>query len=246
VHREIKLFPDIDLLVRHLAGEFQQISRQALDHNRVINIALSGGNTPEIFFKYLAKHHIKNKINWHHVHLYWGDERCVPPDHDESNFGRTHQALLRKIELPESHVHRIQAELAPPEAIRRYEQVIRAQIGQGDTGLPIFDWIFLGLGNDGHTASIFPNSKLNTFGSSICAVSSHPQSGQKRITLQIEVINHARRVSFLVTGKAKAEVVAKVLKQPEEYPHYPATWVASKEGITEWYLDDAAAALLKI
>ena len=110
MNREIKLFPDTDLLIRHLTHDFKQVSWDRSKDNGNIHIALSGGKTPEVFFKYLAKNHIKNRINWRNIHFYWGDERCVPPDHDESNFGKAHQLLLSKIDLPESHVHRIEGE----------------------------------------------------------------------------------------------------------------------------------------
>ena len=177
--------------------------------------------------------------------MFWGDERCVPPDHRESNFGNAYKALLSKIDFPDSHVHRIEGELEPAEAIKRYERVIQENIALGKRDIPVFDWLFLGLGSDGHIASIFPNSELNSYGSSICAASAHPQSGQKRITLQLEVINNARRISFLVTGKSKAEIVARVIKHAEKYSDYPATWVKPYEGTTEWYLDNTAAMLLE-
>jgi 6-phosphogluconolactonase len=244
--REIKLFQDDDLLIRHLTSEIEQVSVQANDHHRQVHIALSGGNTPNTFFGYLAKNEIRDKIKWNNLHFYWGDERCVPPEHPESNYGMAKKTLLDTINIKASQIHRIRGELDPAEALKEYDQTIRSNIPSSSDDVPRFDWIFLGLGNDGHTASIFPNSKIRKHGSTICAVATQPKTGQRRITLQMKVINNARRVSFLVTGKSKAKVVAKVLGDAANYDSYPATRINLKDGILEWYLDEAAASHLNL
>lgn len=244
MNREIKLFQDGDLLIRHLTSEIEQVSAQSHDYNREVNIVLSGGNTPNAFFKYLAKKRIKNTIKWNNLHFYWGDERCVPPEHPESNYGMAKKTLLDKIKIDASHIHRIRGELDPAEALKDYDQEIRRNVACNSNDVPRFDWIFLGLGIDGHTASIFPESQIRKYGSTICAVATHPKTGQKRITLQMKVINNASRVSFLVSGKSKAKVVAQVLREAAKYNSYPATRVNLKEGILEWYLDEAAASQL--
>jgi 6-phosphogluconolactonase len=244
LNREIKLFQDGDLLIRHLTSEIEQVSSQAYDHNRVINIVLSGGNTPNALFKYLSKNRIRNTINWNNIHFYWGDERCVPPEHPESNYGMAQKSLLHKINIEASHIHRIQGELDPEEAVKNYDQEIRNNVPCNSDNIPRFDWVFLGLGTDGHTASLFPKSQIRKYGSMICAAATHPKTRQKRITLQLKVINNSRRVSFIVSGKSKAKVVAKVLREAAKYESYPATQIKLQNGILEWYLDEAAASHL--
>jgi 6-phosphogluconolactonase len=243
LRQEIKVFDDEALLARHLVGEFKQASIEAHRQSRVLNIALSGGNTPRIFLEYLADKHIKEEIRWSHTRLFWGDERMVPAKHPDSNYGMTVKTLLEKISIPEENVHRIFGESKSQQEVKRYAREMFDNIPTGDSAIPEFDWIFLGVGSDGHTASIFPKQKLERPYKGVCAFTTHPQSGQRRITLTMKVINNAKRVSFLVTGRSKAKIVASILNAAPKSKSYPAAQVRPADGMLDWYLDRPAASL---
>ncbi len=205
-----------------------------------INIALSGGNTPKLLFEVLAKEYT-DKIDWSKVNLFWADERCVPPDDKESNFGMTEKILLRNIPIPEENVHRIFAGGDPETEARRYSEDLERHIIIKN-GFPEFDLILLGVGDDGHTASIFPNQMELLNSNDAYAVAVHPVSRQKRITLTGKAINNADRICFLVSGKGKKKVVGEILNREGEYMKYPAANI--KRGNTVWYLDSDAARLV--
>lgn len=207
-----------------------------------VHIALSGGSTPKVLFRLLAQDY-ENQINWQRVHLYWGDERCVPPDDPESNYGMTQELLLRHIDIPMANIHRVRGEHDPKEEAKRYGEIIEAELPM-EGGYPIFDLIILGMGSDGHTASIFPNSMELLTAASTCAVAVHPDSGQKRITLTGPVINRAREVSFLVTGAGKTDKVRAIIRREGAYLNYPAAHIQPKSKHLSWFLDEAAAAEL--
>jgi len=172
-------------------------------------IALSGGSTPELLYSVLGDHFSKS-VNWENIHFFWGDERCVPAGSHESNFGMTHRSLLGKINIPASNIHRIRGEDDPAMEASRYAGEISDYTRKRD-GLPVFDLIILGLGEDGHTASIFPSEANLMESEKICEVASHPVSMQKRITLTGRIINNADKVTFLVTGRKKAVIVEKII-----------------------------------
>jgi len=205
-------------------------------------LCLSGGSTPEIIFQNLAKDH-KSRIDWSKVRLFWGDERCVPPDDDESNYGMTNKNLLSFINIPEKNVHRIEGEGNPEEEAARYSEEIRNNVPLNN-GFPKFDLVMLGLGEDGHTASIFPNQMQLLDSLSICDVAEHPVSGQKRITLSGRVINNANEIVFLVTGDNKKEKVFEILKESGDWKKYPAAHIKPRSGEASWFLDSSAAELL--
>lgn len=207
-----------------------------------INIAFSGGTTPELLFKKLAadQESQDTKTDWSRIHIFWVDERCVPPDHPDSNYGMTRDALLNALRLPNNQIHRIHGEDDPPGEALRYENDMR-QVFQKPTGMPVFDWIFLGIGEDGHTASIFPDRLDLLESPALCAVSSHPKSGQLRITLTGPVIMNARRISFLVTGTNKSIVMRQIMQEEPLAKHYPAFHIKPVNGVMDWYLDASAA-----
>jgi 6-phosphogluconolactonase len=241
---EIKIFETPGKLADHLAIDFQNSIHQAAKFNRNFYVALSGGNTPSLFFKKLASAPYRENIAWQKAHLFWSDERCVLPDHPESNYGMTKINLLDHISVPETNIHRILGEQDPVGEAKRYAQEIKRFLPMGNSGFPRFDWLLLGLGTDGHTASIFPGSDVLEDRKNICAFATHPDTGQKRITLTLPLINHARRVSFLVVGVNKASVVAKILIGTGESKSLPATFVRPVNGILEWYLEKAAGTML--
>lgn len=205
-----------------------------------ISVALSGGSTPKIWFDYLAEMHSED-IPWGSIHFYWGDERCVPPDDPESNYGMTKNHLLDKISIPSKNIHRIQGESNPAEAAQFYEKELIKNLGKK----PVFDLIILGMGDDGHTASIFPH-EINLWDlDQLCLVASHPMSGQKRVSITGKVINNASAVAFLVTGKNKKERVKEIIDQEPNSAYYPANLVDPEDGSLHWFLDKDAATLLE-
>ncbi|MCE7991716.1 MAG: 6-phosphogluconolactonase [Roseivirga sp.] len=207
--------------------------------NETLSVALSGGSTPKTLFDLLAEHHGKS-IDWSRVHFYWGDERCVPPTDGDSNYKMTVDHLFSKIDFPEQNVHRVLGESEPDQEALRYAEQITDNLPSAD-GLPQFDLIILGMGGDGHTASIFPHEIKLLDSTGVCAVATHPESGQKRITLTGKVINNAKEICFLVTGAGKTEKIDEIFHQAGEWKSYPASYINPKEGKLTWFMDEAAA-----
>lgn len=208
-----------------------------------LHIALSGGSTPKIVFDELASRNL-SKNDWQKVHLYWGDERCVPPDDAESNYKMTVEHLLSKIEIPEDNIHRVRGESDPLKEAKRYTEVLKVKLPMIES-LPQFDLIILGMGDDGHTASIFPGDIGLWNADQLCEVAEHPETGQKRITITGGIINNATTVAFLVTGEDKAEKVGEIINERGDYKSYPAHLVNPISGNLFWFLDETAAAGIK-
>jgi 6-phosphogluconolactonase len=237
----IKISESQSELAAGLASELSEIINKAAFLKKTLTIALSGGSTPRLLFSVLAEQYSK-KTDWSFVHFFWGDERCVPADDPDSNFGMTRSVLLDRINIPETNIHRIRGESLPEKEAVRYSAEIKKTARSGDD-LPVFDLVILGLGDDGHTASIFPRNRELLFSEKICAVATHPVTGQKRVTITGPVINNADNIIFLVTGSAKATVVADIIENPGEVS-YPAASIEPSHGTLKWYLDNEAASLL--
>jgi 6-phosphogluconolactonase len=210
-----------------------------LSENNQINyhIALSGGHTPSLLFNLLAEKY-KETMPWNRIHLWWGDERMVPPDDPESNYKVANELLISKISIPSDHIHRIHGEADPQEEVKRYEAEILSQIPLKDQ-IPVFDLIILGLGEDGHTASIFPGQQYLLDSERVTEISTHPVTSQIRITLTGKVLNNARKVAFLVTGKTKAKVLGKIIHHHKDAVNYPAAHIRSAEEL-HWFIDKAS------
>ncbi|HEY5715890.1 MAG TPA: 6-phosphogluconolactonase, partial [Psychromonas sp.] len=170
------IFASTQLLLEQLAQDFLLLSRQA----KASHISLSGGSTPILLFRYLAQPAYAEKINWQKLHFWWGDERCVAPDDPESNFGQCKKLLLDKVTIPAENIHRIQGENDPQQEAIRYAAEIKEHIAEV-SGRPQFDWIILGMGDDGHTASLFPG-QTDYQDKHLTIVAKHPQSGQLRVS----------------------------------------------------------------
>jgi len=228
------IYPDTQTLVNAFVCEVNKFIRQADKPENSLHIAISGGNTPLAVFDQICRS--TRKEDWSNVHLYWVDERCVPWDHDESNYGNARLRFIEPMELPADQIHPINGEAEPGKEADRYAAMLAEHI-PFEKGVPVFDWIWLGLGSDGHTASIFPD-QLELWGSDrSCVVTTHPETGQNRISLTGGVINAARRISFLVTGKSKAHVVNQIVMKEGNYLEYPAFYVTPQTNYLEWYLD---------
>jgi 6-phosphogluconolactonase len=237
----IKISPSQDELAHDLARELADMINSAAEIKKILNIVLSGGSTPGLLFSTIADH-FSDSISWDNVHFFWGDERCVPPEDPESNFGMAKRALLDRIKIPSSNIHRIIGENNPEKEAVRYSKEIASFIRNKD-GLPVFDLIILGLGEDGHTASIFPGNQELITSEKICRVAIHPSTLQKRVTMTGRVINNADIIIFLVTGSHKAEMVSAIIDHPG-ITDYPAALIEPVHGVLKWYLDSDAAAML--
>ncbi len=235
------IYPEKESLTAAFVCEFLRTLRQYLDEGRQLHIALSGGSTPIAIFKQLAEQATPD--NWSKVHLYWGDERCVPPSDPESNYGNAMKVLLKPLGLDKDQIHQIRGEEKPLGEAGRYGDLLMKQLPV-ENGFPVFDWIWLGLGTDGHTASIFPQRiELWTAGSP-CIVSSHPDTARPRISISGGVINAAKRVSFIASGQEKAGIIRDIFFNEGRHMEYPAFYVNPASGDLEWYLDQDAAGLL--
>ena len=238
----VKIFPSPYELAENLAEEMVNMIVESAKNTKHFTVALSGGSTPELLFT-IIRENFTESVPWKYVHIFWGDERCVPPDNAESNFRMTMRKLLCKIKIPSMNIHRIKGEDDPAKEASRYSEEISLFTRKRD-GMPLFDLVLLGLGVDGHTSSIFPGH-LESFNSDkICEVSVHPMTGQKRITLTGRVINNADTVTFLVAGKKKEEIVEKMFKKDPSALNYPATYIVPVYGRLNWFLDQEAASLL--
>lgn len=239
----VKIFKSPLDLAEQFAAEIAELIHRDSKNNSAVTIALSGGSTPELLYSILADQYAAS-VNWNLVHLFWSDERCVPPSHADSNFGMTKRILLDRIKIPAVNIHRIFGENEPVTEAARYSQEIEKCTRSG-AGYPEFDLIILGIGEDGHTASIFPDSIDLIKSEKVCEVACHPVSFQKRITLTGKVINNADRVAFLVTGNKKSDIVKKILKKTTERQNFPASLIVPVHGELNWLLDEESSGLLK-
>jgi 6-phosphogluconolactonase len=244
-HRStVRQFDDLDALSDAAARELAMIARAAVVQRGTCSIALSGGSTPRRLFQRLVDAG-PDALPWDRVELWWGDERTVPPEHADSNYGMARHALIEPLGLSASRVHRIAGELDDPQiAADSYVNAVVTALGAP----PIFDLVLLGMGADGHTASLFPNSPgldETTRWVIVNQVSSPLVNGTAtRITLTAPAINAARHVRFLVAGADKADALAQVLEGPRDPARYPAQLIAPRDGDLVWFVDAAAAATL--
>lgn len=226
-----------------IAEHFSKLLIEKVKKNRgKFSLALSGGSTPAAIFKYLAENHSAD-IDWEDVLLFWGDERCVQPNSDESNYKMAYDNLISQVDIPINNVFRIRGENDPEEEAEYYSNLIRNKVKKKHK-LPRFDLIMLGLGTDGHTASIFPDQKKLLHSENICEAATHPESGQNRITLTGTVINNAATIIFLVQGKSKKNIVSKILSSSNDRDDYPASYISPVKGELIWLLDEKAAELI--
>ncbi len=220
------------------AKTFIPVLRDKIVQHNAAYIAISGGSTPKLLFDILRESFSK-EIDWSKVHVFWVDERCVPSDHEESNYRMTAEHLLKGLPFDGEKIHRIQGEAEPALEVLRYAQEIADTVPL-ENGIPVFDVILLGMGDDGHTASIFPNAMHLLESPNITATAVQPQSGQMRVTLTGTVINNAEYVMFLATGKSKATVLDAILNNKPEALQYPAAHIAPIKKRLDWFVDKEA------
>jgi 6-phosphogluconolactonase len=240
--KSIKIFVSPYELAENFAKELIRMINKSAKKKKPLSVALSGGSTPELLFSLLGDHFSKSGL-WKYVHFFWGDERCVGVDNPESNYGMTMKKFLGKIEIPFANIHRIIGEQDPEKEAVRYSDEILSCTSNRD-GLPVFDIMMLGLGDDGHTASIFPGNMNLIDSDKICEVSLHPVTHQKRITVTGRVINNSDCVIFLVSGMNKAGIVEKIIKKRASATNYPAYYIVPLHGKLRWFIDKEAGQLL--
>lgn len=244
---EYRVFDAQDALARATAEHLAKGIQKAVAARGVARVAISGGSTPKVVFSLLADRTqpYRDQIPWEKLWLFWVDERCVPPGHPDSNYGAAKALLLDKVPLPVAQINRIEGELEPEEAAARYETAIRGHYRLEGAQVPIFDIVQLGMGDDGHTASLFPHTEaLHEMGR--IAVANHvPQQKQSwRVTLTWPVINAAREVFFLIDGEKKADPLGRVLQGPYDPETLPSQLIRPQTGRLLFLLDRAAAAHL--
>jgi 6-phosphogluconolactonase len=241
---KIVILDDAPALYAHAAEEIAHFAGEAVCTHGEFSVCLSGGTTPAATYDMLgSKFHFS--IDWKEVQFFWGDERCVPPQDSASNYAMTLRTLLSKLTLKPSQVHRILGEQPPDEAAHAYEDELRRHFGLSDGEFPRFDVMLLGLGDNSHTASLFPGSAaIHESERLVLAVEVDDPTQRHRITVTPPVINNAARVIFLVAGAAKAQAVWNILKGPRDVDKFPAQVVVPEHGEVIWLLDKAAASLI--
>lgn len=235
------IYPDVDSLIAAFICDVERFLDEVGELERPAHLALSGGSTPLAIFSRLAE--VTDKKAWKEVRLYWVDERMVPPDDEQSNFGNAWKTLIAPLDLAREQVQRIRGEEDPEKEAKRYGELLKERLPL-QNGLPVFDWIWLGLGEDGHTASIFPHQIELWNAPEPCVVATHPVTGQKRVSITGTIINSARRVTMLVTGKNKSPVVNAIVMKEGHYLDYPAFYINPGSGYLEWFMDQDATSWL--
>ncbi len=244
---EYRVFEDRTALSHGAAKYFVDNVRAAAETRGKARIALSGGHTPRATFQLLAdpQQPYRARVPWEKLEIYWVDERCVPPDHPDSNYRMTREALLDHVPIPPEQVHRMQGELDPEEAAAKYESELRNQFRLEGAQGPIFDLLELGMGDDGHTASIFPHTAAVHEMMRIVVANHVPhQKYEWRITLAWPVIVEARSLYFVIAGENKAEALRRVLEGPYDPEALPSQLIQPRSGKLLMLLDRQAASLL--
>lgn len=235
---EIKVLPTPDALASEGAERFANLATEAIEQRGRFSVALSGGHTPEKMFQLLAQDPYRSRVPWEKVEIFFGDERCVPPDSVESNYRTANESLLRKVPIPGDNVYRMRGEIDPNAAAIEYGQLLKEKFGVG--GL---DLIFLGMGPDGHTASLFPGTEALKEARHRCVANYVPKLSAWRITMTAPFINRAGTVLFLVGGADKAQRVSEVLEGPADTERLPSQLIRPQPGMLVWLLDAGAAGM---
>ncbi len=241
--REIIVLDDAQALSVRAAEEIVHVSGEAICMHAQFTLCLTGGNTPANTYSLIGtRFHLS--VDWKEVHFFWGDERCVPPDNEASNFGMANRTLLSKLPLAPSQIQRMRGEDPPAAAAAAYEKDLKEFFSLGAGELPRFDLVLLGLGDNAHIASLFPGSPLINERVRMVADAEVDAPQRHRITLTPPVLNNAARVMFIVSGVKKAQAVKDVLQGPQDPSRFPAQLIEPTEGTVMWLLDKAAASLL--
>ncbi len=240
---DIRIFDDLEALSRATADLFIVSCADAIRSRDRALVALSGGNTPLQLYELLAMPSYVGQIDWGHVHVFWGDERCVPPDDPESNYRQAYDALLSHVPIPEHNIHRIQGEANPQDAALAYALHLR-NFASSPLSWPRFDLVLLGMGDDGHTASLFPGSPVDVSAPTAAVTADYEGRPANRVTVTPVLFNVARRIIFLVSGESKSQTLADVLYGDYDPDRLPAQRIRPTDGDLVWLVDRAAASKL--
>lgn len=242
---EVKVFPDLEALSRQAADQFARLATRRVAAGHTFSAALSGGSTPKRLYEILAAPPFSERVPWAGTQLFQVDERCVPPDHPQSNYRMIHTALLERGAVPAGNFHRMLAELPDPdEAARLYSDELNRVLKPGSGEWPRLDLVLLGMGPDGHTASLFPGSEALEV-QLLRVVPNYVEKFQMyRLTLTFPVLNAAASVIFIVAGADKAEIVRQVMDASTPADRFPVQRIRPLNGEVTWYLDEDAARLL--
>ena len=248
---ELRVFPDLPTVSRFAADLFSRIARESVAERGTFLAALSGGGTPLALYRLLALPPFRDELPWEAMHFFWGDERCVPPDDPQSNYRQAWDAWLSQVPLPAENIHRAKGELGPTTAAEDYLRQLREFAAPGastalsvDLDYPRFDLVLLGLGADGHTASLFPGSQVTADSPALAVTANYQGRPADRVTLTPRVFNFARNVFFLVVGEEKAAALAATLEGRRDLVTYPAQRIEPAQGKVWWLVDVSAARLL--
>lgn len=241
----VRVCRDLDALSRAAAERVTQVIRRQVRARRTCRIALAGGSTPERLYELLAREPYRSRIPWKSLQVFWTDERCVPRGHPSSNYRLAEDTLLTRVPILRNHIHRIPVEHKDPARVaRRYEQALRRVFRLRRGGWPVFDLVLLGLGADGHTASLFPQSPALAETTRLAVATRGPLPHRSRITLTIPVLKRANEVLWLVAGARKAGIAQAMLSNRPRARQLPAGLVLAKSATNLWLVDRAAARCL--
>jgi 6-phosphogluconolactonase len=238
-NRFVKVVPDPSTVASTAAQRIADLSDDAISIHGKFSIALSGGSTPKALFQLLAADPYAKRIDWKNWRIYFGDERCVPPTHADSNFLMASEAMLNKVAIPSEHIHRMKGEIDPQQAATEYGELLKSHFADG--GL---DVILLGMGDDGHTASLFPHTTALNETKHRCVANFVEKLNTWRITMTAPFINRARQIIIMATGANKADRLHQVLDGPPDTQNLPIQMIDPPAGQALWLLDAPAAAKL--
>lgn len=236
---EVRICADPEALSRAAAEAFVILAEKSVRRSGTFSVALAGGSTPRGLYGALASPGFREQVPWLQTHLFWGDERCVSPNHEASNYKMVHDSLLVHVDIPVENIHAMHVDVDPRQGAALYEAELRAFFA-GMT-FPVFDLVLLGLGRDGHTASLFPGSPALVEKARWVVTSHSLETGTDRITLTLPVLNHAAAVFFLVAGKSKAEILGHVFSEENQCRELPAGRVRPDQGLVTWFVDERAS-----
>jgi 6-phosphogluconolactonase len=239
----IKVFDNADKLSKVAAELISDISNRAIEKRSNFSFVLSGGSSPKQTYKFLTQSPYKDEIPWNKTYFFWGDERFVPVDDPNNNYNMSKDIFLKKIPVPENHIFPIPTTGIPADCAIKYEEVVKNFFGSSIT---TFDLILLGLGDNGHTASLFPHTEVLTEEKRLVKEVFVKELDMFRITMTASLINKAKNILFLVFGKEKAEAVSKIIEGEYNPQNFPAQLIKPLDGTIRWFLDKAAASKLKI
>ena len=248
-NHNIRILKDAAELNAAMAGEIARLSKDAIAQRGICTLVLSGGSTPKSLYALMATPAWQGKFDWTNTVLFWGDERCVPPDHADSNYAMVKRELLSKVRIPGKNIHRMITESGTPEEVAAaYEETVRRETTSADEnkakGTPRFDIVLLGLGTNGHTASLFPHTIVLHETARLVAACYVEEVSSHRITVTAPLLNNAKNIFFLVSGAEKAEVLNSVLNGPSQTEKLPAQLIKPSNGSLIWMIDKPAARLL--